>query len=431
MKKYIISIKKKIAIFLIISFVVSIFITIISQDKNLWSIVFGEFARIPYQWPAFSDFGSLSNAIKSLKEGHDPYLYNPHDIHKVPYVYTRIWLIIFDFFRLNDPLFFLIICFLIIIIYFLILLNFLNAFKNKYSYIALFLFFISPSNSLLVERLNTDIIIFILTYFLAINKNFIIKNILFIFSVCLKVYPIFAILIFLKNKKFFYTIIATIILIYIIYDQIVMGNKNMIEYALIFAYGARTFANALLRVLGNYNFILDTNSYELLKILLIAILAIASLLIFFMGTKKIITYSENLSDFFIIGSSIYLGTFIFTSNVDYRLIFLIYTFPLIFNDFNKWQAKLFFFSCFISFYSLWFHSGDYKSVSFALKGIFIYSLKFYIFLYLAYKLGSVLSSYKIIKRTNNYIFLGYNFLKVFRSKNRQNMPIKSPQKNKK
>jgi hypothetical protein len=412
MKKFIKNTKKT----LIISLITSIIIIIASQYKNLWSVVFGDIAMIPYQWPAFSDFGSLTNALKSLKEGYDPYFYNPYDTHKVPYVYTKIWLIIFNFLNLNNPILFLIVCFLIITVYFSILLNFLKYFKNKYSYIALLFFFISPSNTLLIERLNTDMIIFILTYFLAINKNFIIKNILFIFSISLKVYPIFSFLIFLKNKKFYYTILLIVILIYAIYDQIIAGNKNMIEYSLIFAYGARTFANALYRVLGNYNFVLDGKDYELLKILLILTFTIFAIFLFLQGVKNKKNYSEKISNFFIVGSSIYLGTFIFTSNIDYRLIFLIYTFPILFNDLNKWHVKLFFISCFVSFYSLWFHNDDYKSVTFAAKGLFIYILKFYIFLYLSYYLGSVLSSNKIINRIIYYLTFVSKVLKVFQSK---------------
>lgn len=401
---------------IIFSLIISIIFIIISEYKNLWGALFGNIAMIPYQWPPFSDFGSLNNSLKSLKEGYNPYFYNPYDTHKVPYVYTKIWLIIFNFLNLNNPILYLIICFLIITVYLSILLNFLKYFKNKFSYIILLFFFISPSNTLLIERLNTDIIIFILTYFLAINKNFIIKNILFIFSISLKVYPIFSILIFLKNKKIYYTVILTIILIYTIYDQIILGNKNMIEYSLIFAYGSRTFANALYRILENFNFVLDNKNYELLKILLILIFAFIALCLFFQGTKKKMNYSEKKSNFFIIGSSIYLGTFIFTSSIDYRLIFLIYTFPILFNNINKWHVKLFFISCFVSFYSLWFHTGDYKTLSFAAKGLFVYILKFYIFLYLSYNLGSVLSSNKILIKIIYYLTHASKILIFFQKK---------------
>jgi len=394
--------KKKIFI-LFISLIVSIFIITISQDRIFWEWFFGNLAMVPPQWPSFSDFNATNEALRSIKDGHDPYFKNPHDSHGVSYVYPKIWLIIYDTLHLQNTKIYLFICFTVLALYFFILLNFFSLFKKKYYYTFLLFFFISPTNTLLIERLNSDIIIFILTYFLIITNNFIIKNFFFLTSVALKIYPIFSIIIFFNNKKIFYTIIISLILIYIIYDQILLGNKNMIEYSLIFAYGARTFANAIFRVLGNYNYFLNQENYEYLKIFLILFFITISLIFFAKGLKKKRNYNKNFSEFFIIGSSVYLGTFIFTSNIDYRLIFLIYTFPLVFFNIKKWYEKIFLISCFISFYSLWFQSGDYKSITFMLKAIFIYTLKFYIFLYLSYKLGSVLSNYKIIKIINRYI----------------------------
>jgi hypothetical protein len=269
---------------------------------------------------------------------------------------------------------------------------------------------------LLIERLNTDIIIFILTYFLVINNNFIIKNFFFFTSVALKIYPVFLIVIFLNNKKIFFTITFSVILIYALYEQILLGSKNMIEYALIVAYGSRTFANAIFRVFGNYNIFLNQENYEYLKFFLILFFIISSLIFFLKGLEEKENYNKNISDFFIIGSSVYLGTFIFTSNIDYRLIFLIYTFPLIFLNIKEHFAKLFFISCFISFYSLWFQSSDYKSATFMLMAIFIYMLKFFIFVYLSYKLGAVLGGYKIIKVIKRYISRKSSIFLFFKKK---------------
>ena len=388
---------------LLISLIVSAFIIAISQNKIFWDWIFGSLAMVPPQWPSFSDFNAINQALKSLKDGYNPYFYNPHDTHGVLYVYPKIWLIIFDVLHFQKKEIYLFICFLILTFYFFILLNFFSLFKKNYSYIFLIFFFTSPTNTLLIERLNTDIIIFILTYFLVINNNFIIKNFFFFTSVALKIYPVFLIVIFLNNKKIFFTITFSFILIYALYEEILLGSKNMIEYALIFAYGSRTFANAIFRVFGNYNIFLNQENYEYLKFFLILFFIIISLIFFLKGLKERENYNKNISDFFIIGSSVYLGTFIFTSNIDYRLVFLIYTFPLIFLNIKEHFAKLFFISCFISFYSLWFQSSDYKSATFMLMAIFIYMLKFFIFVYLSYKLGAVLGGYKIIKVIKRYI----------------------------
>ena len=60
---------------------------------------------------------------------------------------------------------------------------------------------------------------------------------------------------------------------------------------------------------------------------------------------------------FLSGGGIYLGTYIFSANVDYRLVFLLLTFPLIIKFKNIFIKYIYIFSCIISFNSFIFEGG--------------------------------------------------------------------------
>ena len=64
------------------------------------------------------------------------------------------------------------------------------------------------------------------------------------------------------------------------------------------------------------------------------------------------------------GSGIYLGTFIFGSNADYRLIFLLLTLPLIFSLKNKLIKFSLLISYFFVFNSFYFLIGEKISLTF-------------------------------------------------------------------
>jgi len=385
---------------LFLPLLISLFFILLSQNNYLWVLTFGTF-NVPPQQPAFSDFDSINNALKSYKDGYNIYLYNPYDLHGYPFVYPKTWLVIFEYLNLNNNLIFLIFCFFLIYIYYFVLIK-LFSFSLKSFKIIFLLFFFSTTNLLLIERLNTDLIIFILLYYVITNKNLFIKNFCFLFSVSLKVFPFFAILVFIK-KKIILTIILSCFLLSFISKDIFLGNKNMIEYTLTFAYGSRTFSNSLFKILNYNNFPISRENYYYLLLIIIFILLIFFSFFFFRGIKNNLKYSKNLSEFFIVGSSIYLGTFILGSNIDYRLIFLTFTFPILFKNFENISTKIFFISSFISFYSIWFQykPGGYL---FIITTLFIYLCKFYIFLFLSYKLGSALKNELILYKKKSLFF---------------------------
>ena len=156
-----------------IPFLISSIILFLSFNDVLW-IKLWEYINIPAQLPAFSDFDSISKALISKLDGHNPYINNPYDLSNKPYSYTLIWLNLFEILNLDIDLNFQILCFLLFFLYFFVLLKILNFSKDKRFQFLLIILYFSTSNLLVIERLNIEIIIFTINcYFFAniLNKH--------------------------------------------------------------------------------------------------------------------------------------------------------------------------------------------------------------------------------------------------------------------
>ena len=108
------------------------------------------------------------------------------------------------------------------------------------------------------------------------------------------------------------------------------------------------------------------------------------------------------SDFdkdFIIGASIFVGTYIIGSNADYRLIFLLFTIPLILNLKNRTIQISLLVSIFLSFNSFYFLIGDKLSIIF-LCHLLLFFLKFIIFSLISLLIGSQLRSINFLRFKN-------------------------------
>ena len=229
-----------------LSLFLSLFIFLLSQNDVLW-MNFWKFLKVPPILPPFSDFDALNIFLSYEKMGLNPYIENPesHPIHKF-LIYPSVWLNITDILKLNKELNFKITSFLILFTYFYVLLDLFFRFKKATLGFLLLIFFFSTSNFLLIERLNVEIILFCLIYFALVNKKIIMQFIFYSISLILKIFPIFSIFIFIDKKKlFFFTFVFSIVYLFLIQEEITLISKNVIEYALISAYGAVSISKAL------------------------------------------------------------------------------------------------------------------------------------------------------------------------------------------
>ena len=105
---------------------------------------------------------------------------------------------------------------------------------------------------------------------------------------------------------------------------------------------------------------------------------------------------------FLSGAGVYIGTFLTSANIDYRLIFLLLTLPYILNTERNTLKVLYLICISISFNSLIFEGGDSYSLSYFIKASIVYLLKFIILFINCVFFGEV---------CNRFINININFIK--------------------
>jgi len=384
----------------------SLLIFYLSMDELLW-FKFWSALSIPPQ-PAFSDLKAHVYFYNCFIEGVDIFSEKCSLIPAgggVISTHPSIWIDIVRFFKLYNATNLNIFLILSYIIYFYLFFNLFTIFDSKEKKFFLLIFFFSTTNFILIERYSTDLLIFILVYLLILLKSDITKFSVIAVASLLKFYPVFLLLIFIKNKKFLFSSSFTLILlIYIFYlDEILLASKNLIEMALFTAYGSRTILKAFYHLSEEYNFFLNNDNLDFYRNITIIFFIVYSFAFTFLGyfSKKQKIYSEfSISEkYFLIGSSIYIGTFIFAANADYRLIFLIFTIPYILEINNIFIRYLLSLCIVISINSFLFQFGEVLSISFFMRAILIFGCKFIIFSSFLIFIGNLLKKIKFLKLT--------------------------------
>jgi len=373
----------------------------ISLNDALWIDFFG-FFNVPPQIPPFSDLDSISRALTAKQEGLNPYYDNPYDLKNKTYVYPSIWLHFFDLFNLNKKINFQLFNFFLIYFYTFIYLK-LALEISKYSFsIILFILFFSSASLLAIERLNIEIIIFILIYFLATSTSYKNQIILFLTAVYGKLYPIFAVFIFLRNIKILLLMIfLSFFLLFLLRGEIFLLMENGNEVALNIAYGVPTLTKGMWYYSTKFGYFINDENYKSFKYFMIFLASIYALFIFLIKfkfgdklTMKTISLEEKL---FICGGGIFIGRFINFSNADYALIFLIFTIPYLLKD-KITNFKIFFLVLLIiSFNSIWFEFGSRYTLVYLGMAIFVHSIKIIIFSTICYFFGKILNNHLKIK----------------------------------
>jgi hypothetical protein len=323
MKNFFFNNKKYLLLIFYIAVVAAIILSLflIGWTKT-WSFLF-----VPTLQPYYADLRTVQGLIFSMSHGFDPYFSNPGDPWGRTLNYPSIWIFIANIFSLHLEWNYLIFVSAYVFVYIIICLFLIY----KYPSICLLLIILSGSSLLAIERGNIDLIIFNLLYISSVAPIFL-SLLLIIFATILKIYPIFSIISIYNNKKIllFSLLIASLYFASRVPELLKIINNTPVSSYI--SYGAPSIAKALankLYGLTSFKIITLLNHSLLIAFFLIAIA-------FVVGKNKEINslfqcklYSENELKLFLIGSSIYLFTFIISSNWDYRLIFLIFCIPFI------------------------------------------------------------------------------------------------------
>ena len=195
----------------------------------------------------------------------------------------------------------------------------------------------------------------------------------------------------------------------LIREEIALIKNNVIEYALIFAYGSLSISKAIYFYSTKFDLFINDENYFILKNLLIFIIGSISVIIVLanLNLNKRKNYSTiSLNEIMLLaGGGIYIGTFIFSANIDYRLVFLLLTIPYILSV-EKSLVILYSICLIVNFNSLFFEGGDSYSKIYFMKASIIYLMKFAILFLNCYLFGRICSK---------FISLDFKLLKKFKN----------------
>ncbi|MDA7835756.1 hypothetical protein N9A18_01250, partial [Candidatus Pelagibacter sp.] len=311
---------------LLFSISLSLIIFLLSLNENVWPNLWGSL-KIPPNVVPFSDFKGHLLFLNCEKMGIDVNLQEciliPDGNPKI-YTYPKTWVYLFDILNLQNTFIYNLSILSLLTFYFYIICKLFEQFNTTSSKVVLFILLLSTSNLVLIERLSSDLIIFILVFITLNLRNKTLQAFFIFIGFILKYFPIFMALIFIKKKKFLFFFIALVIVFsYFFYlGSFNSINNNMVEMALPIAYGSRTMLKAFYYLSMEYNYFLNDiniNFYRNLAILFCFLYALSLILIgYIIENKK--SSSLSIEKYFLAGASIYIGTFIIGANADYRLI---------------------------------------------------------------------------------------------------------------
>ena len=207
--------------------------------------------------------------------------------------------------------------------------------KTKFEYIVVLLCIFNPSSILLIERMNLDIFIFLISIFITFNRFYFLNWFIIYFATFIKIYPaILSINIFIENKnrilkKNIFIILSLIIicLLYLFFHfneyLFLLENQGGTKAGYHFLFSLNTFPK-IFKYIFDFNYILLILFFYLMFFLLT---------IFFYNKLKN-SFSKIVSDIycyktklFILGGYVSFVCYIMFSNYFYREVFIILTLP--------------------------------------------------------------------------------------------------------
>ena len=286
----------------------------------------------------FGDWSVIFSAIECKLSGFDIFVLNPCDIKGRRHVYGSILLYIpyfkeyVKFYIIYIPIFFNIIFISIIVFHFNL--------KKISELILCFLFIISPSALLAMERFNIDILIFLLLILSCYSRsNFL--NLAIISSVTLaKFYPIVcSVVFFFRGKNLTkFCFFGLFILIFFIFLYLELDNlKKIYTFKTQFTAGHQLSFSV-------YNIISTPVLASILSDIYIIILTLIFSFIFFifsfsfskkMSFLKDFSFNDYKNRLFFLGSVICVTVYFIFNNIHYREIFLFFLIPYLLSKMNE------------------------------------------------------------------------------------------------
>jgi hypothetical protein len=307
-------------------------------DKIIWKgeNLFGDL-KIPINWLKckYLGFDLYKESIKSCP-----------NFDGVTFAYGHIFLII-PFNNILEIFYINYLPYLIIITFVFSIILIINP-KTKFEYMVVLLCIFNPSTILLIERMNVDIFIFLISIFITFNRFYFLNWFIVYFAAFTKIYPIILgvnILIENKNrilKKYIFIFLSIIIvsLLYLFFYLneylFLLENLGTTKAGYHYLFSLNTFPK-IFKYIFNFNYILLMLFFYLMFFLLTKFFYNKLKNTFSKIVINIYCYKTKL---FILGSSVSFVCYIIFSNYFYREVFLILTLPYLLSMFNLHNNNL-------------------------------------------------------------------------------------------
>ena len=280
--------------------------------SDTWSML-----SVPSMYPEFADMRTVQGALSSQHQNLNPQLINPGDPWNRPMNYPSVWISIAKVFGLNDSLNFLVFVSIMVGIFLACCYTLLATYPS----FTLLLMCFSGCTLLAVERGNNDVLIFSILYVTAIS-GVRTNAIAIFFATSLKIFPLLTVPAFCRSLKHgFIIVIAVIAALAFIWPEL-SNIKSETPSSASFSYGSASLTAAF-RMLG----------FHVPGIIISTCLLGASLTLLCLQGVRTATSATGASSgeqqMFLIGALVYCGTFVLSSNWDYRIIFLMFCVPYI------------------------------------------------------------------------------------------------------
>ncbi|HEY0796054.1 MAG TPA: hypothetical protein VGD64_09760 [Acidisarcina sp.] len=301
-----------------------------SGDATIWTRLFG----VPAMAGPFADLSQITAAVESARHGLDPYLTNPYDMAKRPYIYPRVWLYAFAALRITPHRIVatgiaLAACFLLAVSWLIL--------QQEDGLAALFigLATCSSATAFAIERGNTDLFVFCLVVLASelVNRG----GLWFLLAASLlKVYPFFALLaeaiMGWKTRLLVVALVLGAAGIVIQHHAVDLQDTSVPH-----GYGFKEIDLVMSRA-PHYlrsSFTAHTQAFRVVWDSLLGLLCCSGLATgaiwgrrnFALNPSRTPEDSKTQglagSHAFVLCASIFAGTFLLSTNYDYRLIFLI------------------------------------------------------------------------------------------------------------
>jgi hypothetical protein len=273
---------------------------------------------LPTMYPPFADMRMIQGAVISVDHGYDPRTANLGDQWHRPFNYPMLWVTIGKALNFADERWFIAICVALVLCF--VVLGAILIWR--YPSFGLLASLISTSTLLGIERGNIDLAIFCLLVcaILWVPRRW--SPLPLLLVTLMKLYPVFALSVLFIRRQFllFAVSLAAAIMIFVyLRDQMAYISSWPVGCEIY--YGIPNVS----RCSGLFGW----TSWQLAVLFTVVGLAIFALAYSFGRSDAVRPKHDAAFDLMIVGAAIYVGTFMFAGNVDYRLIFLILCIPFL------------------------------------------------------------------------------------------------------